>query len=240
MTVKELFEKQQTVIKNRESKKIYNNTYLKKLEDGGLGLLLHQTFVVKFYPDKIILDSGKWFTNTTRDRINSGLLGFAHIEQEKGQWFLVKQGNERIGYIDRITITDDKIIGGLSAKKIEDNLKFRKKVNNYINMYLDKFVKGELPKPSNGDCWGCLMVAKDGSQPFGENSNHIRGHVLQRYIMGSLFLRAMENNKDCLSLMAKSNIAEWLEKGKPQYCMTDQIRKALKKYLFKELSLGAI
>lgn len=50
----------------------------------------HNTNIVKVSPDKIILDSGGWFTQTTKRRMNQASeqfnLGF-RVYQNKGKWF---------------------------------------------------------------------------------------------------------------------------------------------------------
>lgn len=59
-------------------KKVDRNTYLVQEGDGSVSLILHQTDVVHYYPDKLVLRTGGWHTMTTRDRIELGLR-LAHI-----------------------------------------------------------------------------------------------------------------------------------------------------------------
>lgn len=61
---------------NRRSRKVANNTYLERKGDGSISLRLHDTDVVNFRPDgSVAVDTGGWFTNTTRARINDVLPG---------------------------------------------------------------------------------------------------------------------------------------------------------------------
>ena len=99
MTVGELAEAQG--LETRDSRKICKNTYLKVLErylHGApkvIGLLLHKTFIVTFEPDRIVLDTGGWWTVTTKDRINIGLqmVGlWPGLFSKNNQWYICKQG----------------------------------------------------------------------------------------------------------------------------------------------------
>ena len=76
----------------RDSKKVGNNSYLKKLDDGRIGYLLHNTYIAKFGKGDVTLDSGGWLTHTTKDRMNQALAMVTPygISQEKGNWYIVK------------------------------------------------------------------------------------------------------------------------------------------------------
>jgi hypothetical protein len=67
--------------KNTIERPIENNTRIIQIDDGTIGIKLHDTFVIKYYSnvlsgikvhegDTIQLNSGGWKTVTTRDRIN--------------------------------------------------------------------------------------------------------------------------------------------------------------------------
>lgn len=62
----------------RERRKVANNTYAERRGDD-IALRLHQTDVVTFHPDgSITLNTGGWYTVTTKDRMNNAL--------PKGTW----------------------------------------------------------------------------------------------------------------------------------------------------------
>ena len=55
----------------RERRKMENNTYLVRRIDGGIAVRLHNTDVLLFRPNgSIVLNSGRWRTTTTKDRMN--------------------------------------------------------------------------------------------------------------------------------------------------------------------------
>lgn len=56
----------------RERKKLKGNTWVERnVDPESIGIRLHGTVVVEYFPDgKIKLDTGGWETNTTKKRIN--------------------------------------------------------------------------------------------------------------------------------------------------------------------------
>lgn len=83
-------------------KKLVNNTYLEKLDDC-FGILLHNTFVVKIFPNNHYqLNSGKWKTPTTKNRINQ--FSPAQIAQVKGNWVHYLKFSKNIPFFDGMII----------------------------------------------------------------------------------------------------------------------------------------
>ena len=80
-TYKELKE----IAKTRK-RKLGNNTYLVVRDDGGIGVRLHDTEVVIHYEDKIILNTGGWYSITTKARMNE-YTPFS-IRQKNYEWFV--------------------------------------------------------------------------------------------------------------------------------------------------------
>ena len=76
----------------------------------------HNTEVVKFNREKIILNSDGWFTKTTKKRMNQANteynLGF-FIRQEKNQWYVV-MNHDTIPFVsDNIELERMPIVLGL-------------------------------------------------------------------------------------------------------------------------------
>ena len=82
----------------RSRRKLTNNTYLEKIDDDTIGVRLHSTYVVTFKSNgTAILNSGGWYTRTTKDRINAYAPG--QIRQAKGHWYLVDGSEFRDGVV---------------------------------------------------------------------------------------------------------------------------------------------
>ena len=68
----------------------------------------HNTAVVTFTDDKVTLNTGGWFTKTTKDRMNQVSnvfdLGFT-VYQEKKEWFVwLRESDQRIQFDgDKVT-----------------------------------------------------------------------------------------------------------------------------------------
>ena len=72
---------------NKNSRKVGNNTYAEILYDGSVGIMLHGTCVVKIHPNNLAtLNTGGWYTPTTKDRINQ--YSPVRVYQQKGEWYL--------------------------------------------------------------------------------------------------------------------------------------------------------
>jgi len=73
--------------RNAERRKVGNNTYAEILHDGSVGIVLHSTYVVKIHPDNsATLNTGGWYTSTTKDRINK--YSPVRVYQKRGEWYL--------------------------------------------------------------------------------------------------------------------------------------------------------
>lgn len=72
---------------NRGQRKVGNNTYAYIEHDGTVAIELHGTKVVRFFTNGLVqLNTGGWYTSTTKDRINK--FTNAGVYQRKGEWFL--------------------------------------------------------------------------------------------------------------------------------------------------------
>jgi hypothetical protein len=79
------------VLQEKNSVKLGNNTYLEHRSGEFIAVRLHQTDIVKFWPDgRITLHTGGYYSRTTRDRINQFIKGF--IRQTAYQWFYIHEG----------------------------------------------------------------------------------------------------------------------------------------------------
>jgi len=84
-------------------KKIANNTYELIKTTGERVIRLHNTDILTFKGDNIILNSGGYRTTTTKDRLNRYLPYNIRIYQKNYKWYILKD-NEKIDFIDNIEI----------------------------------------------------------------------------------------------------------------------------------------
>src|ERR1700757_3502505 len=77
--------------RNQQRRKLANNTYLERREDGRIAVRLHDTNIITYLPngDVELSAGGRWRTVTTKARMNEYTpYGFS-ISQRKGQWYVV-------------------------------------------------------------------------------------------------------------------------------------------------------
>ncbi len=157
----------------RQSKKLANNTYLRK-ENEHFVVRLHETDIIAIgSDDSSILHNGGYFTKTTKERIND--FSSAYIVQEKGIWYV-----RGIPFYDGMVI--DKNGNPVNVINNADEVqKKKKKLDTMVKKFIGGYCEWALEngiKPSNGDCWMCLFK-QDGSL------DHIYSHVEELYYFGS-------------------------------------------------------
>lgn len=183
-------------VEHPRASKLANNTYLERLPDGDLGVRLHSTVILYQRPNgDVTLHVGQWRTVTTKARLNEYLPRGWRVHQERGIWYLVQGYTSkptRYVFADGITIHPDDTISGAGPEPTNAH-KLRRQARKFARDYMEAFWAGKVPAPSNGDCWGCLMKATDGSTPFG-GSDHVLAHMSpeERYFVPSLLVRAVE------------------------------------------------
>lgn len=172
---------------------VMRNTVKWTDSDGATRYRLHHTDVVTIRANgDVVLDSGGWKTPTTKERINACVPGLIRVFQNKGLWFVTKEGQSVIPFFDGMTIKK----GKLPKVKIDASKK-EEALRKAIKKYAARIHKLEtVPEPDSGDCWLCLMETKKG-QTMGESGGiesereHLKRHIEEGYLHGSIILRAM-------------------------------------------------
>lgn len=89
--------------RNKDSRKIGNNTYAEILSDNTVAIKLHSTYVVKIRDDDTYtLNSGGWQTVTTKDRINQ--YSPVRVYQRDFTWYVKINGRE-LPFIDNMVVS---------------------------------------------------------------------------------------------------------------------------------------
>lgn len=89
------------------SKLVKNNTRLTIYKNGDKVLRLHNTDIIKWIGNKIILNSGGWNTLTTRARFNQFLPEGLRVIRKKGETFILSTRNycdEVLAFFDGIEL----------------------------------------------------------------------------------------------------------------------------------------
>lgn len=213
-------------------RKLDNNTYLVVYDDH-YAILLHQTEIVEHWPDHTVLRTGGWKTITTKDRINK--FSRVSISQSGGVWYVSSaMGNVTFG--EEMTFNwSTSVISG-AGEDPKEQIKWRKKANQFAKDYTTALLAGEIEAPTGGDCWACLMVDKDGNNPLG-GKDHMKSHIEESYFVPSIMSRVV----DRLSPYAKGVIGNiWNGHGVPATAglVAHQIQSAVRWFALHELGLA--
>ena len=95
-------------IKNRDSKKVGNNTYLIAGNDC-IHVRLHATNIVTLHKDgRIAFNSGGWQTVTTKDRMNQYMPDGMYIGQKNFVWYVYDRRDDHsfVNYEERMVLQD--------------------------------------------------------------------------------------------------------------------------------------
>jgi hypothetical protein len=219
--------------RNAQRRKLANNTYAERKDDGSIAIRLHATDIVTFNRDgSIVANSGGWKTSTTKDRLNQYLP--VRICQKSGRWFIADNGNT-IEFQDGLTIASDGSISGAKPQADADNEKqLQKRIANYCTALK---VALPLPAPSAGDCFYCAMREVKSKLPLGEcnhDTSHLESHFEENYFVPSLVWRSLE----FAGCNPSGGGCAWFEfafgKSTPNSWQSNQIAKFVKKYLRRQ------
>ncbi|MCP3681272.1 MAG: hypothetical protein GY861_01150 [bacterium] len=184
---KELFESKR---KNAESKPLANNTRLFYFpENDCYAIRLHKTDIVKIYSnDSYELNTGNWYTVTTKARMNAYIP--INIYTHKRTWFIGNYNHKTdLKYFDGMILdSTGKLLN--PEKAPADNSRQKKVLDKSIKKYIDGFCndieKNGIEYPNSGDCWLCSLF-KDTN-----DIEHIFSHFNENYYVPSLLFNAIK------------------------------------------------
>ncbi len=214
--------------------------------DGETVIRLHGTDIVTKHKDgSVTLNAGGWKTVTTKDRMNGAMPAGYMLLQKAGAWFVRKgswhEDGAQIPFFDGMKVPQ--CFEHMPAKAAA-NEKRETKLRADIKRFVGKLDKLEcLPEPSSGDCWYCMMTVKEPSKDAGKslgeatgNNEHIRSHIKEGYLHGSLIMRALKWAGYCepgfIFAMEQSD-----RKQKRKLHNGGNVKRALRRYLYRQLGL---
>jgi len=212
------------------AKIIARNTFKFTAPDGAIVTRLHNTDIVRALPGgRYQLNSGGWRTSTTKDRMGAALPGY-RLYANKGSWYVAAGELGTIPYYDGMILPDafKKPDKGAAAEKKEQSE--RAALRKFVSK-IDKL--DALPLPSNGDCWLCCLHDAAGKSmgEHGDDAGHLRQHIKEGYLHGSLLVNAMR-----WAGYQDMGIRYWLNSKPGQ---RSQVKSALRRYLYRKLGLAA-
>lgn len=223
-----------------QSRKLANNTYLKRRWNDAIAVRLHATDILTFYPDgRIEVSTGGWDTVTTRDRINTYLDKPWRVYGERGatilsnhRWYAGGDGGERKGDTEVVLghsvkiLSDGTVEGGSSAEEYRNSVRRednrRKSLRNRLKYWTEK---AREHKP------GKLTIAQIAQEENAQiRSAKISAYGLERYFLeagaeivetsGEYTLLRMRldqwNDMTCLKMVCPSTGAAYISPVEPR------------------------
>jgi hypothetical protein len=182
---------------------VERNTFAFTRPDGAEVVRLHMTDIVTRTPDgRTRLDSGGWRTMTTKDRMNTHAAPYV-VHSRAGVWYVSERGAQwspegrSVPFYDGIVLPDafdpQSKAARCAAKALTEQTQMKAQLGHYLKRLR---ALPELPLPHSGDCWLCLMRSADGeswgdSVGAADRHDHLRSHLAEGYIHGSLILNAL-------------------------------------------------
>jgi len=239
--------------RNKASKKLQNHTYLVRRDENTIAALFHETDIITFHSNgSIVLNSGRWRTRATKDRINT-YQDQVYLSQKNSIWYVGKGAWWEDGFNGKGIFQDGikisargKVTGGLPVSAEKKVLDLKKKINKYIDGYIKAFFNQEVPEPSEGDCWFCCMRTQEGvnmGDSTGPNNTHILEHFREKYYVPSLLVNAIKHTPVCKFTEGVlyyawteknfSEIGEWYQK-----IASRDFRRSLRAYLYSRFEIA--
>jgi hypothetical protein len=111
--------------------------------------------------------------------------------QDKSQWWMLDAAGTTTLFYDGIEFTGAGILRSRPKLQDKHQIYLQKLIKEYCKKVNDM---DTLPHPGGGDCWHCCMRTEDG-KTMGDlsHSDHLEGHLREKYVMGSLILNALKH-----------------------------------------------
>lgn len=227
--------------RNHASRKVDHNTYLQRRADGSIALRLHATDVVTFYPEYLVLNTGGWYTVTTKDRMDfSGL----RVYSVKGVWYvhvfkppvMDQDWNSDPRYFDGMKIAYDGSILNAELSPVDtsrETAKVKRQIAAYAKLCVTELKKG-IPLPSGADCWFCAMVTTDGIALGDKSSDHehLTSHMEEGYVVPSLLVNAVAEQGYLSPAFILGATSEGMGGSR---AFSDGVKRSVSKYLKRRL-----
>lgn len=217
--------------RNKDNRKLGNNTYAERRNGDAIAIRLHQTDILTFHADgRIVANTGGWKTRTTKDRLNQYLPDT--ISQHRGKWTV--RGLE---FADGMTWhPDGTITGAASENDSKEETALRKEIDRYCKSLVAAL---PLPTPGAGDCFYCQFTEEKTALPLGEvskNTDHLREHLKENYFVPSMVWRALE----FCGCNPQGGGCAWFQAafGKEFFTDRNQVGRMVKKYLHRQFGLA--
>lgn len=221
----------------KDRRKIANNTWLERRDDETIAVRLHQTDVVTYRADgSITLDTGGWFTVTTKDRMNR-FTPFG-VSSRRGEWQVASRNpdydpdtydpdtnpywGDTVPYRDGMTWRAGHWDGIPDAAEVEAERIVREKLKKDINAFVKSITPQMIVRAFDNPGGDCLLCR------FGED-DCLTTHIDEHYFHATLARRAIEDRGYINPDVILSMIYYDAQRDRVSRDLTDGLRRFLKR-----------
>ena len=229
--------------KNKISREILNNTTARLNGDAAIFIKYHDTDILQLCNGAITYNTGRWFTSTTKERLNMFMPDGWQIYQEANTWYIHNyKTQDKLVYKDNCSFSDGQ---WCNVGDESDSMKvkiLRKKINAYTEGFIKALLHGKVNKPNGGDCWHCHLVDNEGKAWGDKDTRHFLYHMKQKYYVSSLLYNAIKAYP--MSIFSNSilgilwgepinhEVTEW-----DRDILSRDCKRSLNKYLYEQFNL---
>lgn len=240
----------------KERRKIANNTWLERRDHDQIAVRLHDTDVVTYLPNgSITLNTGGWFTVTTKARINE--FSPFGVSSTRGEWSVAIRNRhynpdrydpdtnpywaDPVPFRDGMTWNNGRWFGVPEPDEVAAERAARKKLNADIK----KFVDGITPERiihawenTGGDCFIC-RAGWAREMGMSGTDDHLASHIEEDYFHASLMYLAIKTKGYPYPEVIMQAIYSSAQYGRVDRLCTDTLRKFLRKQLTSGVAVAA-
>ena len=216
----------------KDSRKVGNNTYLQRRDNGDIAVKLHNTDVVTYKPNgDCVLNSGGWRTPTTKERINL-YAPIRWLSQVDGVWWVTTWDGGKFAYDDGMVIkADGSVKGSMSEIDIDNNQKEAEKIRRQIRKFVNSITPEQVVQAwenTDGDCWLCKF-GTGGCEADHLDEGYFHATLVHRAVMDCNFL-----HPDYIMQMIYSQAQRGIV---DKHFLKDTLARYLRKQLLSPLGL---
>jgi hypothetical protein len=233
----------------KDRRKIANNTWLERRDDETIAVRLHQTDVVTYRADgSITLDTGGWFTVTTKDRMNR--FSPFGVHSVRGEWYVMHRNpdynpeatrahngsagaywlDKEIPYRDGMTWDGHRWEGVPDDAEVQAERIIREKLKKDINAFVKSITPQQIVRAFDNPGGDCLLCR------FGED-DCLASHVDEHYFHMTLAYRAVADRGYPAPDVVMSMIYRDALHDRVDRLLTDSLRRFLKKRLIEGVAV---
>lgn len=192
---------------SRTSRKVANNTYLRRQDDGAIVVHYHTTDVLTYRADgTVTYNTGGWQTYSTKERFNTFGPDGVRVWSDRGTWYIGRHSGDYIPFVNGMTIDPAHLTASFvpyfadAERSAIEVRKLKRRISRFVaTLDADRLatIVADASKSFGltGDCLFCRAehsaLVADGRRAILLSGDHLLSHMDEDYHHASLILCAL-------------------------------------------------